>query len=84
MIRDEVKQVSAELVKLGSIFIDETSNKEQAAEILTAVFGVVKEGLDFASIPKEERAKAIAHAFIGAGSDIADMAMKYSDETTPA
>jgi len=81
MIRDEIKEVADELVKLGDILLDDTANKEQMSEILTAVFGIVKEGLDFASIPKEERAKAIAHAFITAGAAVADKAMTYSDET---
>ena len=80
MIRDEVKQVSAELVKLGNVLLDETANKEQMGDILNAVFGIVKEGLDFAAVPKEERAKAIAHAFIAAGAAVYDASVSYSDD----
>jgi len=79
-IRTEVTELANELTDLGGVFLDATPNKEQAAAILEGLFGIVKEGLDFASIPQNERAKAIAHAFIIAGAAIADKAMKYPDD----
>ena len=80
MIRNEAYELSDELTKLGNVFTDETPNKEQADKILSAVFGIVNEGKDFVGVPKEERKWAIAHAFIRAGNEIFDKAIKYSDE----
>ena len=81
MIREEVIQLKDELVKVGVILTDDVPNKEQFGELMTAAFGIVKEGADFASIPKEERAKAIALAFGLAGAAILNGAITFSDET---
>lgn len=80
MIREEVNQLKDELVKVGAILTDDIPNKDQFSDILTTVFGIVKEGADFASIPKEERAKAIALAFGLAGAAILNGAIEFSDE----
>ena len=79
-IRDEVNEVAAELAKVGGILADDVPNKEQLSEIISAVFGVVTQGADFAAIPKEERFKAISHAFVKAGALVMDSSVSYSDE----
>lgn len=80
MIREEVNQLSDKLAELGAILSDDKPNKEQVTEIVTTVFGIVTEGVDFAQVPKEERVKAIIHAFIQAGGKIADSAISYTDD----
>jgi len=80
MIRDEVHELKVALARMGGILTDDEPNRDQLDEILSALFSIVKEGADFAGIPKEERAKAIAHAFVGAGADIFEAAVMYSDE----
>lgn len=81
MIRDEVKQLAAELVDLAECFVD--GDSESAAEWIEAAFGIVKEGSDFMAIPKEERFKAILMAFAMAGGDFAESTIKFSDEVNP-
>ena len=81
VIRTEVEELSVALAKLGKRLADDVPNKEEWTLIAADVFGVIMEGKDFAGVPKEERLKAIAHAFIKAGADVVESAMKYSDET---
>ena len=82
-IRAEVYEVKAELVRVGNILTDDIPNSQQLTEGMAAVLGVIKEGSDFKDIPQQERAKAIGHAFIMAGAEIYDTAVKYSDEVEP-
>jgi len=77
-IRDEVNQLADELAKLGTSFAD--GDKETAAEYINNIFGIIKEGADFVSVPQAERFKAIMHAFALAGAKVADASIKYSDE----
>jgi len=81
VIRTEVEELSVALAKLGKRLADDVPNKEEWTLIAADAFGVIMEAKDFAGVPKEERLKAIAHAFIKAGADVVESAMKYSDET---
>lgn len=80
-IRSEVLELSTELAELGKSFAD--GDKEAAAELLDNIFGIVKEGADFAKVPQDDRLKAILLAFIMAGSDVAETAITFSDEVSP-
>lgn len=78
MIRGEVQELAVELAELGKSFAD--GDKETAAEYIDNIFGIIKEGSDFAKIPQDERFKAILLAFVMAGSDVASASIKFSDE----
>jgi hypothetical protein len=78
-IRSEVTELAVELAELGASFAD--GDKETAGEYLENIFGIVKEGADFAKIPQDERLKAIMLAFAIAGADVANKAIIFSDET---
>jgi len=79
-IRDEVGEMSAKLSALVLTLADDVPNKEEITTIVEELFGLVTESIDFAQIPKEERAKAILTAVIGAGNFVASKMIKFSDE----
>ena len=81
MIREKVYELSAEFEGIGTLLLDDVPNREQLGEFMAAIYNTVTKGADFAHVPKEERAKAIAHAFSRAGAALYDKTVTYSDET---
>jgi hypothetical protein len=81
-IRTEMQEFSDALVKAGVRFVDEVPNKTEWPSIAADVFGVLMEGKDFASIPRQDRLLAIAHALAKASGSVMDKVVKYSDEET--
>lgn len=78
-IRSNVYEVQDKFAAIGIKLTDDIPNKDQLTELLGDAVGLVTESVDFKDIPQDERAKAIAHALIGAGNKVLD-AQVYSDE----
>lgn len=77
-IRTEVEEVRDALANLAlAVF---SKDEDKAAKILSGIMGIIKEGADVVSIPKEDIPEAAAHALSGAAAIVIASKVVYSDE----
>jgi hypothetical protein len=77
-IRTDVHEVGDALAAIGLSLVD--GDKETATEYFNMLFNLGKESADIVKVSKEERFKAIEHAFAYALGQVAEKGITYSDE----